>query len=64
MKILPYLFLLSLLTACGPSVQEKKVAVDTAFADYQKLPADSSAPELLTTLADYTGSKASIEDKT
>ena len=63
MKILPYLFLLSLLTACGPSVKERKDAVDSAFADYQKLPADSSAQKLLTTLADYASSKASIEDK-
>ena len=63
MKILPYLFLFCLVTACGPSVKERKDAVDTAFADYQKVPADSSAQKLVTTLADYSSSKARIEDK-
>ncbi len=63
MKILPYLFLLCLFTACGPSVTERKAAVDTAFADYQKQPSDSSAQTLLITLGDYSKSKAKIEDK-
>jgi tetratricopeptide (TPR) repeat protein len=63
MKILPYLFLLSLLVACGPSVTEKKAAVDTAFTAYQNEPSDSSAQTLLVTLGDYSKSKAKIEDK-
>ncbi len=63
MKILPFLFLICLMAACGPSVQERKAAVDTAFVIYQSVPVDSAAATLMTALWEYNNSRAKMEDK-